>query len=137
MQKLSFLRETTFAQLPLSLLNAQRYSIYVLDRDWNYLFVNEFVHENLGTKGENLTGKNMWTTFPELASHPVFMVLRERTEAGLDSDLMTISPLTFRRIHVYGEVLSDCFFFASSVVQLREKLVSGPDTRQEDPAKTR
>jgi hypothetical protein len=124
MSKLSFPASTSFNDLPLSKLDETRFSVYVIDRDWNYLYVNRFVKENLGERGAGLAGKNMWRTFPELGMDPMFKTLRERSEQGLDSDLTTVSPLTFQRINVTGQVLQDCYLFTASIVPRREDVIS-------------
>lgn len=42
-----------------------------LDRDWNYIFVNERLAQNVGRKREDLLGRNIWKVFPEAIGTPV------------------------------------------------------------------
>ncbi len=123
MQKLFFPGSTLFADLPLETFDKARYSVYVVDREWDYLFVNRFVKENLGERGADLVGRNMWLTFPELENDSMFRTLRERSEKGLESELTTISPLTFQRINVTGLVLKDCYLFTSSILPRKEDVL--------------
>ena len=67
-----------FSELPLNDFNSFKFSVYVLDKDWNYLFVNEFVKNNLGIRASDLTGKNMWVEFKELAIDPSFILLKKK-----------------------------------------------------------
>src|SRR5688572_24093140 len=102
----------TFSELPLEEFNRCKYSVYIIDFDWNYLFVNNFVQENLGDRGVGLPGKNMWTTFPQLKQDPIFAKLRNNMDKRIETNLITTSPLTFQRLNIIGYPLEDCFYFS-------------------------
>ena len=123
MQKLLFPKSTCFKDLPLEKFQAVRYSVYVIDWDWKYLFVNKFATQNLGTKGIGLEGKNIWKNFPELETDLNFQTLRANSEKGLDTNILTISPLTSQRIHITGQRLQDCYLFTSSITPNKEELL--------------
>jgi hypothetical protein len=112
-----------FSDLPLQQFDHFSFSVYVLDRNWNYLYVNEFVKKNLGSKGQSLVGQNMWASFPELTVDPTFMVLKANTEKGVDTQVLTTSPLTSQRLSITGRVLSDCSLFTSTVLPKKEELL--------------
>ena len=123
MNKLLFSGETFFADLPLDHFDTLRFSVYVLDPSWNYLFVNEFVQESLKQPREFFIGKNIWNLFPELSNDPSFGQLKINSEKGLMTNFITISPLTSQRISVTGQPLADCYFFTSSILPKKEDLI--------------
>lgn len=112
-----------FSELPLNDFNSFKFSVYVLDKDWNYLFVNEFVKNNLGIRASDLTGKNMWVEFKELAIDPSFILLKKNTEKGLDTNIITNSPINLQRLNIVGHPLKDCYFFSASILPKKEDLI--------------
>jgi hypothetical protein len=123
MQKLFFPKNTSYKDLPLDQFNNLRYSVYAIDLSWNYLFVNKFVVENLGEKGIALEGKNIWNTFPQLGKDLNFQLLKSNSEKGLDTNILTISPLTNQKIHITGQKLQDCYLFTASITPKKEELL--------------
>lgn len=124
MNKPAFSADTSFSDLPLSHFNTLKFSVYVISHEWNYLFVNDFVKENLGSRSEALIGKNMWTEFPELSLDPAFVQLKSNTEKGIASNFITISRITEQRLNIVGYPLKDCYFFTSSVLPRKEDLIN-------------
>jgi hypothetical protein len=117
-------RFQTFADLPLEDFNRLRFSVYIIDFDWNYLFVNDFVQGNLGEKGKNLVGKNMWRTFTQLASDPVFQKLKANMDKRIITNIVTTSPLNFQRLNIIGYPLQDCFYFSSTILPDKDSLLN-------------
>lgn len=124
MHKFPIYEYKAFHELPLDKFNTFKFSVYILDFQWNYLFVNDFVKTNLGDRGRDLIGKNMWSTFPELASDPVFVQLREKMERRITVNAETNSPLTSHRLHITGYPLEDSYFFTSSILPDKEELLN-------------
>ena len=124
MNRLEFSAGSAFADLPLEHFNSLKFSVYILDYEWNYLFVNDFVKQNLDKTSEEFIGKNMWDLFAELSADPSFMQLKNNTEKGLVSNFITISPLTSQRLNIMGYPLVDCFFFTSSILPKKEDLIN-------------
>jgi hypothetical protein len=112
-----------FDELPLTRLNELNFSIYILDFNWNYMFVNEFVRKNLGSRAENLVGKNMWTVFPELAADPSFQQMKRNAEKRVLTNVTVISPINSQRINIIGYPLDDCFYFSSSILPDKNDLL--------------
>lgn len=113
-----------FAELPLREFDTFHFSVYVLDLEWNYLFVNQFAASGLGVKPTDLVGQNMWQRFPELANDLSFQKLRESLENNIAVNFRTVSPLTSLRLNVSGMRLDDCYYCTSSVIPNREDLLS-------------
>lgn len=116
MHKFPITEYKKFDDLPLEKLNVLNFSVYIIDFDWNYRFVNNFVKKNLGTRGEDLIGKNMWTEFPELAADPSFNQLRRNLDKRIVVNMITISPVNSQRINIVGYPMEDCFYFSVSIL---------------------
>lgn len=112
-----------FSELPLEKFNEFRFSVYLLDFDWNYLFVNKFVTENLGPRGKDLIGRNMWTEFPQLAADSSFIQLRETLNRRVPWSFDTQSPVTAQRLYVTGYPLEDCLYCTSSIIPEKQVLI--------------
>jgi hypothetical protein len=115
---------TRFSELPLESFNSLNFSVYIIDFGWNYLFVNDFVKKNLGERGENLVGKNMWKQFKQLATDPTFIRLKNNMDQRIITNIVTTSPLNFQRLNIIGYPLEDCFYFSSSILPDKDALIS-------------
>ena len=89
-----------FSELPLEKFNTLNFSVYILDFEWNYLFVNDFAKKLLGDRGKDLIGKNMWKEFEEFVTDPSFSLLKKNTERGVTSNLIANSPITDKRLNI-------------------------------------
>jgi len=123
MNHLDISKYSYFSELPLEQFNNYKISVYVIDKNWNYLFVNDFVKKNLGQRSEDIIGKNMWQEFKELAIDPSFLLLKKNTEKGLNTNLITTSPINSQRLNIIGNPLKDCYFFSSSILPKKEDLI--------------
>jgi hypothetical protein len=112
-----------FADLPWDRLNTLKFSVYILDFNWNYLFLNNFAKEYLSNRQTDLVGKNMWTVFPELASDPSFILLRSNTEKRITTNLIAVSPLNGKRLNITGYALEDCYYFSASILPDKNDLL--------------
>lgn len=124
MHKFPIYEYKAFHELPFDKFNTFKFSVYILDFQWNYLFINDYVKNNLGERANDLIGKSMWLTFPELASDPVFAQIREKMERRIAVNVETNSPLTSKRLHITGYALEDCYFFTSSILPDKEELLN-------------
>lgn len=50
--------------------------IVVLDRDWNYLYVNNAAAAMFGRRPEDLVGRHIWTEFPEGVDQPFHLAYK-------------------------------------------------------------
>jgi hypothetical protein len=123
MHKFPITSYSRFSELPLEKFDTLNFSIYILDFNWNYLFVNTFVKKNLGSRAENLAGKNMWEVFPELAADPSFQQMKKNTEKRVVTNLTVISPVNSQRINIVGYPLEDCFYFSASILPDKNDLL--------------
>lgn len=116
MHKFPIRKYSWFGDLPLDELNNLKFSVYIIDFDWNYLFVNEFVKKNLGARGMDLVGKNMWREFKELVDDPTFSLLKRNMEKRVLTNVVTTSPINGQRLNIIGYALEDCYYFTSSIL---------------------
>ena len=123
-RKLQIPPETLFSEIDLESLDDARFSVYLLDNNWNYLFVNRFVRNNLRDRGQQIIGKNMWDHFSELALDTAFLKMKQDTEQGQAVNFTTTSPITGQRLNIVGYPLKDCYFFYASQLPKKDELLN-------------
>lgn len=124
MQKLDIPQNARFEDLKLEEFNSLKYAVYVINDQWNYLFVNDHAKRNLGERGSDLIGKNMWTQFEELGSDPAFVRMRAEIEKGMPVNITTNSPINDQRLNIVGYPLQDCYFFYASQLPKKDELLN-------------
>ena len=124
MQKLIVPSLAKFSELDTEQFNSLKFSVYVMDFNWNYLFVNDHVKQNLADRGANLTGKNMWQHFGELAADPSFVLMKNEVERGAQVNFITTSPINGQRLNIVGYPLTDCYFFYASQLPKKDELLN-------------
>jgi hypothetical protein len=123
MHKFPITEYKKFSELPFEKFNTLKFSVYIIDFNWNYLFVNDFVKQNLGDRASNLIGKNMWEEFKVLAADPSFQLLKKNTERGVSSNIIVTSPIDGKRLNITGYSLQDCYYFSSSILPDKDNLI--------------
>ncbi|HEX6224737.1 MAG TPA: hypothetical protein VFZ52_10015 [Chryseolinea sp.] len=123
MHKFPITEYKKFSDLPLDRLNTVKFSVYIIDFNWNYLFVNDFAKNNLRDRGTNLVGMNMWDVFHELRTDPGFNLLKKNSEKGITSNIILTSPVTGQRLNITGFPLEDCYYFTSSILPDKGNLI--------------
>lgn len=123
MNKFNFSNYSKFSDLPLKEFDTLKFSVYVLDFNWNYLFINDFVKKNLGSKANNLLGRNMWAEFEELAIDPAFAMMKKNAEKGLKVNIVTTSLINSQRLNIIGHTLEDCWLFSASILPDKDELL--------------
>ncbi|MGV3509845.1 MAG: hypothetical protein ACO1N7_11195 [Sphingobacteriaceae bacterium] len=112
-----------FAEVPLAHFDTQKFLVYILDFEWNYMFVNTAVSENLNIPVKDLIGKNMWKTFPELALDSDFQLLKRTMETGSITNIIATSPITGKKLSITGYRLEDCYYFSSTILPNKQSLM--------------
>jgi hypothetical protein len=123
MHKFPIANYQRYSQLPLQEFDRLNFSVYILDFEWNYMFVNTFAASNLGVQATDLIGQNIWQRFPKLAADPNFITLRKNLEDNIATNFRTVSPLTSLRLNISGFRLEDCYYCTSSVLPNKEDLL--------------
>lgn len=112
-----------FSDLPLDYFNRQKFLVYILDFNWNYIFVNTLVGQNLNREITDLIGENMWQTFPELEADSDFQLLKRNMETGSVTNIVATSPVTGKRLSITGYRLEDCYYFSCSMLPNKQSLI--------------
>lgn len=110
-----------YAELPLNELDSQRFAIYIIDFNWNYLFVNAFACQTLNKSKDDLVGKS---PFAGVELDPEYSLFLKKVEQGAVSNIITISPVTRKRVSVTGYPLEDCYYFAVSMLPDKQDLMN-------------
>jgi hypothetical protein len=109
----------------LSELNKFNFSVYVIDYDWVYLFVNEYAQKRLGNV--SITGKHIqevWQEFPNFNFQPLYSLLKPSVDARQQILLKSTSPISQKPIEIKGIPLYDCYYFSVSEFPDKETLIS-------------
>ena len=122
MYKFPITSYSRFEQLPLDKLGALKFSVCLLDLDWNFLFINDASKKVLPERGDPI-GKNIWNLFPELAADPAYKLLKKNIDKGVVPRVETRSLVNAKRISITGYPLEDCFYLAITVIPDRENLL--------------
>ena len=112
------------SELPLDEFETMKFTIYVLDKFWNYIYLNFHGENILNCDREDLIGKNMWEHFGALSIDPTFIDLRKKSELGLNTNYLTISPLNSKKLNILGYPLSDCYLFFVSILPNKDDLIN-------------
>ena len=107
--------------VPTDALDEQKFSIYLVDRSWNYTFVNSFALASWNKTRDELVGRNIFVGFEIDREYRSFLT---KVENGTPSSTVTKSPLSGKRVSVSGYPLEDGFYFAVSVLPDKEDLMN-------------
>ncbi len=124
MHKFPIYEYRKFEELPLDKLNALKFSVYLLDFNWNYMFINDFVKSNIKERANDLIGKNIWEEFPELLHDTPFAMMREKMERKIPYNFETTSPVTRQRLSITSFPLEDCYYFTASILPDKQELLN-------------
>lgn len=113
-----------YSQLPLELLNRLSNSVYVVDYEWRYLFLNDNSKKAFGDIAETLIGKSAIDVFKGPQFQQVFDNLRDAVENKTPFSAVVYSPLRGKQVHIKGFPLEDCYFFSTSVLPGKDELLS-------------
>ncbi len=63
-----------------SIINSTNDGVYALDRNWNFIYINERMAKLGGLTPDQVIGRNGWSVFPKLIGTPLEKILRETME---------------------------------------------------------
>lgn len=112
-------------ELPFAEFDKRKYSIYVIDYNWTYLFVNQHAKGYLGEL--SIVGKNIkqiWQEMPANNFKPVYEQLKEAVATKTRVVVKSMSPLTHKWVEIQGSPLSDCYYFTVKELPDKESLIS-------------
>ncbi len=112
-----------FSDLPLDTLDRLRFSVYILDFEWKFLFLNDFARTYLNKDKKDLVGEVIWDAYPTLLNLPAFRQLKKSAENGAVIRVQTLSPLTSKRLSLTNYKLDDCYYLAASILPDKAQLL--------------
>ncbi|MBC8051950.1 MAG: hypothetical protein H7Y13_02700 [Sphingobacteriaceae bacterium] len=121
MHKFPISKYKRYSELPLDELNTQKFAIYLIDFNWNYLFANAVACEVLNKTQDEVVGTS---AFAGIEVDPEYSLFLKKVENGSVATINTISPATRKRVSVTGYPLEDCYYFAVSVLPDKEDLMN-------------
>jgi PAS domain S-box-containing protein len=63
-----------------SIINSTNDGVYALDRNWNFIYINERMAKLVGLAPDQIIGRNGWSVFPKIIGTPLEKNLREAME---------------------------------------------------------
>ena len=114
-----------YRQLPFEELETRKFSVYVIDYGWTFLFAN--THAITKLNGTSPAGKHIrkvWEENPALNFQPVFNMLKSHVEGKQAFRLQSRSPVTNKAIEIVGHPLEDAYYFSVYELPDKESLLS-------------
>jgi hypothetical protein len=111
--------------LPLDKFEVTKSSIFIIDYNWVYLFVNKYARERIN--GMEVIGKSVqdiWKEYPHLNFKPIFEIINPGVMKRQRVVVKSKSPVTNKSIEIFGYPLADCYFFSVSELPDKESLIA-------------
>ncbi|CAH2604540.1 Histidine kinase [Rhodovastum atsumiense] len=105
-------------------------SVFVLDHDWHFSFLNARAAEQLG--GGDLLGRNLWEIFPKAAETPLWSTFHDAVAHRRPGHVELLEPTLQRRLDLYAYPSAEglTVFFRDVTEQRRiEALAAEHDSR--------
>ena len=102
----------TFGELPLEELDNYKFSVYIIDYNWSYLFANEFAKKRLGQI--DVVGKRIqqvWAENPQFNFQSIYSILKPVVDEQQPIQVRFKSPIDDRVVEINGYPLRDCYYF--------------------------
>lgn len=112
-----------YADLPLGILDELKYSIYVIDYDWIYLFINKNARDAFGRLADKLIGQSAIEIFSDSRFYSVFEKIRHSVATKIPLHTIVDSPLRGRQIVLKGYPLQDCYYFSAGVLPGKQEVL--------------
>lgn len=112
-----------YRELPFNTLDDLPFSVYIIDYDWVYLFLNRNSRNVFGEFADMLIGKSALEVFKDPKFLPIFEKIRNgvETKSACSADLY--SPLRGKQIKITGYPLEDCYYFSTLILPAKEELI--------------
>ncbi len=106
-------KRNSYRDVSLSGLNALPYSVYILDYEWRYMFVNDNAKKVLGVLAEEMIGRSALEISKSPVFNEVFEMLSYHLFKKLPLEVTTYSPLRVSQTRIKGYPLHDCYVLCS------------------------
>jgi hypothetical protein len=113
----------SYRDIPLEVLDTLPYSVYIIDYNWIYIFLNKNSISVFGADIEQLIGQSALDAFKHSRFEPVFDKIKNGVEHRTACHEIIYSPLRGAQVTIKGYPLSDCYFFSSSIMPAKEEVL--------------
>jgi hypothetical protein len=124
------------ASLPFSIENYKRYediqldvldrlpfSVYIIDYDWVYLFLNKNSIDAFGSHMDKLIGQSALEVFKDVRFEPIFEKIKYSVETKIHCHAIMYSPLRGAQVNIKGYPLEDCYCFSCTIMPSKEQVL--------------
>ena len=112
-----------FSEIPLEALDRLNYSVYLVDYNWVYLFINKNARTVFGDFADTLIGRSALDVFKDPKFHNILAKLERGIVERIALHETIHSPLRGRQINVKGYPLLDCYLFSVTTFPGRVEIV--------------
>lgn len=112
-----------YREIPLAALNELSFSVYIVDYQWKYLFVNKESKKVFGEFAETLIGKSALDVFSDARFKLIFDKIKRGVEKKMSINETIYSPLRGKQIVIKGYPLEDCYYFATTVLPAKDEVL--------------
>ena len=112
-----------FSELPLVVLNALPYSVYIIDYSWTYIFLNDHSKTLFEADMRDLTGRSALDVFRAPKFHEIFEAIRDGVENRFSTTNRIYSPMRGQQVLIKGVPLEDCYLFTACTLPGKDELL--------------
>ncbi|MFD2163130.1 hypothetical protein ACFSJU_12060 [Paradesertivirga mongoliensis] len=125
MQKFPIYNYSRYSDLPLDEFDSKNFAIYVVNKDWTYLFANQYVFDVHNLERNDIIGNNIWETLNEkMQIDSQFRTFIQNVKKGIPSHVVTVSAISNKRVSVVGYALLDAYYFAVTILPDKDELLN-------------
>ena len=118
-----------YSELPLEVMDTLRYSVYIIDYSWIYLFLNKNCREVLGEEVASWIGKSALDVFKDPKFKTIFDSIAHGVNTKSFCNATVYSPLRGGQVNIKGHPLEDCYFLSALALPSKDDLLD--ELRQE------
>jgi nitrogen fixation/metabolism regulation signal transduction histidine kinase len=112
-----------YEDVQLDVLDTLPFSVYIIDYDWVYLFLNKNSIHAFGKNIDKLIGQSALEAFKDVRFEPIFEKIKYSVETKTHCYVTMYSPLRGAQVNIKGYSLEDCYCFSSTVMPSKEQVL--------------
>jgi hypothetical protein len=113
-----------YKDIPLATLNQLPFSVYLIDYNWIYLFLNANSRSVFGELADKLIGKSALEIFSDSKFNTIFENVQSAVVNRSPCDCTLYSPLRGRQVNIKGYPLEDCYYFSTTILPGKEEVLA-------------
>jgi hypothetical protein len=113
-----------FDQLPLSVLDELPFSVYIVDYNWVYRFINRSARQAFGALADKLIGQNVFEVFRDKRFEQIFLGIKGDVDRRVAIHKIVESPLRGSQVILKGIPLEDCYYFTATIVPAKIEVLN-------------